>query len=41
MATRGRLLLVEDDRSLAELITYHFEREGYARVAARGMARRP
>jgi len=29
MANRGRLLLVEDDRSLAELITYHFEREGY------------
>lgn len=29
MATRGRLLLVEDDRSLAELITFHFEREGY------------
>lgn len=30
MAGRGRLLLVEDDRSLAELITFHFEREGYA-----------
>jgi two-component system phosphate regulon response regulator PhoB len=30
MASRGRLLLVEDDRSLAELITFHFEREGYA-----------
>ncbi|UUR07617.1 phosphate regulon transcriptional regulator PhoB [Sphingomonas glaciei] len=29
MASRGRLLLVEDDRSLAELITFHFEREGY------------
>lgn len=29
MANRGRLLLVEDDRSLAELITFHFEREGY------------
>jgi two-component system phosphate regulon response regulator PhoB len=29
MASRGKLLLVEDDRSLAELITYHFEREGY------------
>jgi two-component system phosphate regulon response regulator PhoB len=25
-----RLLLVEDDRSLAELITFHFEREGFA-----------
>jgi two-component system phosphate regulon response regulator PhoB len=32
MASRGRLLLVEDDRSLAELITYHFEREGYTVV---------
>lgn len=30
MANRGRLLLVEDDRSLAELLTFHFEREGYA-----------
>ncbi|GAA4034489.1 phosphate regulon transcriptional regulator PhoB [Sphingomonas rosea] len=30
MAAQGRLLLVEDDRSLAELITFHFEREGYA-----------
>ena len=30
MASQGRLLLVEDDRSLAELITFHFEREGYA-----------
>ena len=29
MSNRGRLLLVEDDRSLAELIGYHFEREGY------------
>lgn len=29
MAARKRLLLVEDDRSLAELITFHFEREGY------------
>ena len=25
-----RLLLVEDDRSLAELVTFHFERAGYA-----------
>lgn len=30
MPAQGRLLLVEDDRSLADLITYHFEREGYA-----------
>jgi two-component system phosphate regulon response regulator PhoB len=30
MATRGKLLLVEDDRPLAELITFHFEREGYS-----------
>lgn len=29
MASRKRLLLVEDDRSLAELITFHFEREGF------------
>jgi two-component system phosphate regulon response regulator PhoB len=29
MASRKRLLLVEDDRPLAELITFHFEREGY------------
>ncbi|WP_300973619.1 phosphate regulon transcriptional regulator PhoB [Sphingomonas sp. LHG3406-1] len=29
MAARGQLLLVEDDRSLAELITFHFDREGY------------
>ncbi|GAA3996744.1 phosphate regulon transcriptional regulator PhoB [Sphingomonas humi] len=29
MARQAQLLLVEDDRSLAELITFHFEREGY------------
>ena len=29
MSTK-RLLLVEDDRNLAELIGYHFEREGFA-----------
>lgn len=29
MAGKAQLLLVEDDRSLAELITFHFEREGY------------
>jgi two-component system phosphate regulon response regulator PhoB len=29
MAAAKRLLLVEDDRPLAELITFHFEREGY------------
>mgnify|MGYP002777016820 FL=1 len=29
MAGAKRLLLVEDDRSLAELITFHFEREGF------------
>jgi two-component system, OmpR family, phosphate regulon response regulator PhoB len=27
--TRPRLLLVEDDRALAELLTWHFDREGY------------
>jgi two-component system phosphate regulon response regulator PhoB len=27
--TKPRLLLVEDDRALAELLTWHFEREGY------------
>ena len=30
MATRGRILLVEDDRALVELLTYHFEREEFA-----------
>src|SRR5262245_53212790 len=25
----ARLLLVEDDRALADLVTYHFERSGY------------
>ena len=29
MSTK-RLLLVEDDRALAELVTFHFERAGYA-----------
>ena len=29
MAAKKRMLLVEDDRPLAELITFHFEREGY------------
>ena len=29
MATK-RLLLVEDDRALADLVTFHFERAGYA-----------
>lgn len=29
MQTKGRILLVEDDRSLVQLLTYHFEREGY------------
>ena len=24
-----RLLLVEDDRALADLVTFHFERAGY------------
>ena len=28
--TAKRLLLVEDDRALAELVTFHFERAGYA-----------
>jgi two-component system phosphate regulon response regulator PhoB len=27
--TKGRMLLVEDDRALAELLTWHFEREDY------------
>ncbi len=27
--TKPRLLLVEDDRALAELLSWHFEREGY------------
>jgi len=29
MTTAKRLLLVEDDRALAELVTFHFERAGY------------
>lgn len=29
MATKGRILLVEDDRALAELLVYHFEREEF------------
>ena len=28
--TKPKLLLVEDDGALAELLTWHFEREGYA-----------
>jgi two-component system phosphate regulon response regulator PhoB len=28
--TPKRLLLIEDDRALAELVTFHFERAGYA-----------
>jgi two-component system phosphate regulon response regulator PhoB len=31
--SKPRLLLVEDDRALAELLTWHFEREGYAIAA--------
>jgi two-component system phosphate regulon response regulator PhoB len=27
--TKGNLLLVEDDKALAELLTWHFEREGF------------
>ena len=29
-ASKGRILLVEDDRALVELLVYHFEREGFA-----------
>ena len=29
LMTNKRLLLVEDDRALADLVTYHFERSGY------------
>ena len=29
MATKGRILLVEDDRALVELLTFHFEREDF------------
>ena len=28
--TNKHLLLVEDDRALADLVTFHFERAGYA-----------
>jgi two-component system phosphate regulon response regulator PhoB len=28
--SKKRLLLVEDDRALAELVTFHFERDGFA-----------
>jgi len=30
MSANKRLLLVEDDRALADLVTFHFERAGYA-----------
>ena len=30
MATKARILLVEDDAALVELLTFHFEREDYA-----------
>jgi two-component system phosphate regulon response regulator PhoB len=30
--TKGRMLLVEDDRALADLLAWHFEREGFAIV---------
>ena len=30
MTTLKRLLLVEDDRALADLVTFHFERAGYS-----------
>src|SRR3954452_21916625 len=30
MMSKTRLLLVEDDRALADLVTFHFERAGYA-----------
>jgi two-component system phosphate regulon response regulator PhoB len=33
LADKGRILLVEDDKPLVELLVYHFEREGFA-VAA-------
>jgi len=29
MAAKGKILLVEDDRPLVELLSYHFEREGF------------
>ena len=38
--TRKRLLLVEDDRALAELLTFHFERAGYRRSRAPATARK-
>jgi two-component system phosphate regulon response regulator PhoB len=28
--SKGKILLVEDDRALVELLSYHFEREGFA-----------
>ena len=30
MTNIKRLLLVEDDRALADLVTFHFERAGYS-----------
>ena len=30
MTNLKRLLLVEDDRALADLVTFHFERAGYS-----------
>ena len=35
-----RLLLVEDDRALADLVTFHFERAGYDVSLGRATARR-
>ena len=29
-ASKGKILLVEDDRALVELLVFHFEREGFA-----------
>ena len=29
MAAKGRILLVEDDKALVELLVYHFEREEF------------
>ena len=29
MPSKGKILLVEDDRPLVELLTYHFEREEF------------
>ena len=32
MAAKGKILVVEDDKALVELLVYHFEREDFMRL---------